>query len=115
MFRVKRDHYKNGQLRYEVPYHNYKQHGIEKWWHDNGQIQYEISWYKGQRHGIYKWWYDNGQVRLEAIFYCNQRHGIIKEWYSSGMLDYKKYYLYHKEVTEEEYRKHKLIERLARV
>ena len=63
--RIERDYWSNGQLQYEIPYHQGQLHGIEKWWRKNGQF-----------------WYEN-------------------------------YFLYNEEATEEEYRKHELVESLA--
>ena len=62
---------------------------VVKYWYENGKLKYEIPYHQGQLHGIEKWWRKNGQI-----------------WYEN-------YYLYNKEVTKEEYRKHELIESLA--
>ena len=87
--KVVKEYYPNGQIKYEIPYHQGQRHGIRKWWHENGQIWYETTYHQGQLHGIGKWWYEDGQF-----------------WYEN-------YYLYDEQVTEEEYRKHELIESLA--
>ena len=89
--KVVKKYYPNGQLEHEIPYHQGQRHGIGKWWYENGQLQYETTYHQGQLHGIGKWWHEDGQF-----------------WYEN-------YYLYDKQVTEEEYRKHELIVKLSKV
>ena len=38
---------------------------------------------------------------------------MAKWWYKNGKIKYEIYWLYNEEVTEEEYRKHELVESLA--
>jgi antitoxin component YwqK of YwqJK toxin-antitoxin module len=81
-----RDNYDNGQLEYEIPYVNGKQHGIEKSWYENGQLSYEIPYVNDQRHGIERGWHPNGQLGWETPYENDQRHGIRKHWKKDGTL-----------------------------
>lgn len=86
---------------------------ITRKYYDNGRLRYEAPYYKNLRHGIRKWWYENGQPECELPYYQNQRHGLSMWWYENGKPEFKSYHLYGEQVSEEEYHKHKLIEKLA--
>lgn len=111
--KITRKNYDNGQLMYEIPYHQNQKHGIEKWWHSNGELQSEHLYHKGQLHGIVKWWHRNGRLEHETTYYEGQHHGIAENWTKDGKLYYRHYHLYNNKVTEEEYRCHELIKKLS--
>ena len=90
-------------------------HGMKRVWYKNGQLKYEFPFQNDKRHGISKWWYENGHLQHEFIYHQDQQHGIARHWYDNGQLEYEEYFLYDEEVTEEEYRKHELVEELAGV
>ena len=110
---VKREYYNNGHLKYETPHHQGQLHGIAKGWYEDGQLRYEVLCHHGQIHGMEKGWYENGQLQYEVPCHQGRQHGISKWWYESGQFEKERYYLYDEQVTEEEYRKHELIENLA--
>ena len=83
-----------------------------EYWPD-GHLRYEHTYQNGKRHGIHKGWYENGQLKYEWLYQNNGSLGIRKGWYEDGQLAYKEYYLYGNQVSEEEYRKHQLITKLA--
>ena len=83
---------------------------IRQDYYKNGQIASEIPCTKeGETHGIRKTWYANGQLMYEYPFHRGLLHGILKYWWEDGQLHCKSYYLYGKEVTEEEHRYHELM------
>ena len=86
---------------------------IDQGWHKNGQPRYEHNLHNGQPHGVDKGWHENGQLWYKISYHQDQRHGISKYWHSDGKLIYEKYFLYGNKVTEEEYRRHEIIEKLS--
>lgn len=77
--------------------------GISREHYDNGQLAFESQWYKEKRQGTAKGWYDNGQPMYEMLYHRGQLHGISKGWYIDGSSKFECYYLYNREVTQEEY------------
>lgn len=112
MSRVVRTYHNNGQLAVKIPYYKNKIHGIVKHWYTNGQLRYEFPYNQGQLCGIEKWWLECGFLRYKVSYYKYRRHGVEK-WYNKNKQCEKNYYLHGEQVTEEEYRKYKLIEKLA--
>jgi len=137
--RVERTYFADGTLEIETHYNSQNQrHGRSIGWYTNGQIRWEENYVNGQRHGKSLWWYDNGQKYVELGYCQGQRHGKNIMWHTNGQkeweVDYRngkahgkyilwpryncenprvRYYLYGNPVSEEEYRKHQLIEKLA--
>ena len=73
-----REYWDNGQLEYEIPYVNGKQHGIAKWWHPNGQLRWETTYINGRQHGSAQWWYENGDVNFASIWNKDRLRFILK-------------------------------------
>ena len=80
---------------------------IERVYHKNGKLRWERPFHEGQEHGVQRYWREDGQLYCEYPFHEGQRHGVAKWWWKSGFIR-KDYYLYDDEVTEEEYRHHEL-------
>ena len=52
---------------------------IEKIYYSNGQLHYEIPYHQNQRHGIVKWWCENGQLECENYYLYDEQ--VTKEEY----------------------------------
>ena len=54
MKEIKVGYYENGNVMYEAPFVNGKQHGIEKWYYENGKLKWETPFKKGKLGN--SWW-----------------------------------------------------------
>ena len=86
---VRKEYYSTGELHWETPFVNGKQHGIASGYHTTGVVWWTVSWDTGCMHGISKKYSKSGD--------------LIETWYC----------LYGEIVTKEEYRVHQLTEELA--
>jgi len=91
MIEVKREYYPAGELLSETPYLNGKRRGTRKVYYEDGKLYSETPYLNGQFHGVYRAYYEGGEL-----------------WYEN-------HHLYGRGVTKEEYRKHELIEELAKI
>jgi len=60
---IKREYWSNGQI-----------------WDDNGEIHYEIPYLNGKEHGLSKVWDDNGQPYWEIPYKNDRQHGAKIEF-----------------------------------
>lgn len=81
----------------------------------NGKLYYKGTRKGNKLHGSLEVWYINGVLKEYSEFSNNVNHGSCLEWDCKGNLIKEEYYLYGNRVSEEEYLKHKLIERLSGV
>ena len=86
---------------------------VRKDYHENGNLWFEYHYEGGKEHGLCRGWYVSGELRYEDTFYKGQLHGVRKDYGKDGKLDHREYWIYSQEVSEEEYRKHILIEKMA--
>ena len=101
------------KIRYLVEYFGDEFHGVYKHWRENGQLGCEAQYQNHKRHGVSKGWYEDGKLKYEEPYQNGKWHGVHKDWNEDGKIIYKQYLLYNEKVSEEEYRKHELIEQLA--
>ena len=84
--------------------------------YDNNRLWYEEPVNEnGQLHGTMRVYYQNGQLMYEKQYRNGQLHGAMYHWDSYGELRWKAFHLYGKEVDEEEYKRHTLIEKISGV
>ena len=86
---------------------------IKRDYYTNGQLSFEYNYKDGKLHGLSKEWYSSGAIGCERYFKNGKRHGPDKFWKEHQKLTHVDYYLYGNRVTEEEYKTHDLIEKLA--
>jgi antitoxin component YwqK of YwqJK toxin-antitoxin module len=65
---VKKEYYKNGQVRIEVPYVEEKKNGVVKEYYENGQIRKEIPYDDNVINGIVLEYYPDGALHTETVF-----------------------------------------------
>ena len=96
----------------EIQYKDGKRHGLCKWFIGD-RLNYEVEYRDGLKHGPVISYFADGSIHYKANCKDNKAHGPV-EWYDrAGTLCDEAHYLYGKEVTEEEYRKHQLTEELS--
>lgn len=108
---IERDYYNTGELRHETLRDG--QNLKCRLWYKNGQLSYEITYYREKKHGTQKGWWKDGRIAYEAPYIQGQLHGISIGWDHNNQLCYKYHYLYGDKVSEKEYRRHELIEKLS--
>ena len=71
-------HYRNGQLREEVPLRKGRRHGIVRTWHKNGVLASEEPYRDGLFHGVCRQWNESGML----LGKCRLVHGtgIQRAW-----------------------------------
>ena len=88
-------------------------HGTHTGWYENGRRDYIVNYADGVFHGLYISWHQSGYPLNRGTYCMGKLHGLCERWNEYGDMDEVTYFLYHKRVTEEEYRKHILIEEMA--
>jgi len=123
---VQRQHYRNGQLREEVPLRKARRHGTVRTWHKNGVLASEETYRAGLLHGVCRhWneagkllgkcrlvhgtgiqraWHDNGQLQLEVSTVRGEFCGRNRIWLRDGTLISERFYLRGRVVSPEKYR-----------
>ncbi|MDY5822040.1 MAG: toxin-antitoxin system YwqK family antitoxin [Helicobacter sp.] len=71
---VEREYHSNGNLRFEIPYKNAKEVGVETWYYENGNIEEEIL----HKSNKTKWYDQNGNLQAELSFKNDKLHGDLK-------------------------------------
>ena len=85
-----------------------------KRYHPNGRLEAEFPASQGNGNvGIGRGWYENGQLQWQDSYVNGKLHGKQEKFHYDGVPCSPSYYIYGEEATEEEYRKHTLIERMA--
>ena len=98
----------------ETKYVSGVRNGIEKTYYDLGKVvRYETPYENDLIQGTEINYYKTGPIQRKTTYLNDLQHGKDVRFYMNGALDYEHYYLYDKQVTEEEYRKHELIEELG--
>ena len=92
--KIKRMHYKNGDLRQEKPIVNGKIHGVLKcyrpsWNARKGHaLDREISYKNGKKNGLHKQYSPSGDLLNEISYKNGKMHGPYRSYFQSGFLKY---------------------------
>ena len=78
--------YPNGQLQSEMPYKDFKPHGIYKYYYQNGDLKEETTYKNGKKKGVDRWFYPNGNFYHERYYKNNLLDGPYKIHYETGQL-----------------------------
>lgn len=89
----------SGNLIYERPYVNDRQHGMEVYYHENGMIKWEIPHINGPREGTVKYYDTTGVLKLEEAWHNGSRHGKSIRYYDSGSIESVSIYYNHERDT----------------
>jgi hypothetical protein len=81
---TKRQYYRNGQLREEVPLRNGRRHGVVRTWHKNGLLASEEPYEDDLPHGVCRQWDENGNLLGE--YQMEHGTGIQRVWHDNGQL-----------------------------
>ncbi len=65
---VKKEYYKNGQIRIEVPYVEEKKNGVVKEYYENGQIRKETPYDDNVINGVVLEYYPDGALQCETVY-----------------------------------------------
>ena len=65
---VEKEYDENGNVSYEAPYENGKQHGVAKEYYENGKLASEIPYENGKLHGVVKQYYENGSLQAQVTY-----------------------------------------------
>ena len=71
-------YYKNGNKRCEIPYLNWKRHGLARWWDESGKLFIESNYKNGQLH-VRRWWY----IADDDVFFefWHKNNKVIEFWF----------------------------------
>lgn len=69
---VKKEFYKNGQLKEVTTYKGHQLYGPYEAFYENGQIRAKGSYEEGKMVGTWKYWYENGLQMSEGTYKGNQ-------------------------------------------
>src|SRR5574343_23849 len=61
-------YYGSGELRWEIPFINGKEHGVVKSYYESGALMREIPYINGNAHGVDKGYYKNGKLAGTATY-----------------------------------------------
>ena len=98
---VKKEYYESGELRYEWPYKDGKQHGISKGYSESGKLEYVWPYTDGKRNGISKGYTESGGLQYEYPYKDGKQHGLDIEYDKDGSVDSYCYWWYDTDVTEQ--------------
>jgi antitoxin component YwqK of YwqJK toxin-antitoxin module len=90
--RIERHWHPNGQLYWEIPYHNFRQEGIATFWDERGNKSKDVNYLQGKRHGPSISWDANGNPTEEINYVQDKRHGPSFSWASSGKVLSRSFY-----------------------
>jgi antitoxin component YwqK of YwqJK toxin-antitoxin module len=65
---TKRDYYKNGQVRVEVPYADGKRNGVVREYYENGQVKSETPYTDNVKDGVVRIYNPNGTLQSETVY-----------------------------------------------
>ncbi len=90
---VHRKYFKNGNVKYEYNYKNYKIDGIYREWYANGRLKSIRNYVNDSIEGLFIEWYQNGLISKEGRYKNNKLTGICKLFNkNSGKLAKEIYY-----------------------
>ncbi len=69
---VKKDFYKNGQLKEEISYKGGQAHGLYEAYYENGKLRVKGIYENGKMVGTWKYWYDNGSLMSQGTYEENK-------------------------------------------
>ena len=76
---VRKEYYESGDLWYETPYVNGKEHGISRGYYETGAIEWMAPYVDGKMHGIKKLFNkDRGNIEYLLLYKKGQRANSIK-------------------------------------
>ena len=108
-------YYNSGALKASVPMLGLRKHGTERRYWPNGQLCWLCDWRHGTVHGVTSGYDDTGVLLSTFRSREGYAHGEHKIYEISGKLIVIHHYLYGDFVSQQEYRHHELVERLAGV
>ena len=65
---MKKEYWKNGELKSETHYKDGKENGLWTRWYKNGQKKSEKHYKDGKLEGRMTWWHESGEKRSEGHF-----------------------------------------------
>ena len=84
---VAKGYHENGNLKYEIPYKNGKEEGVEKQYYENGNLWGEIPYKNGEQDGVAKSYHENGNLMVEHHLKNGKLDGVSKWYYKNGNLE----------------------------
>lgn len=93
---VKRQYFKEGELKSIEIYNNGKRVGNQYLYHKNGQVSSIVPFYKGKICGRVCHYDENGCLSEISHYSRNKLHGSFRQYYESGELKIQRYYFYGK-------------------
>ena len=77
---IEKVYFTSGELWYEAPYVNGKEHGTERMYYKSGALHCESPYVNGNTHGLVKVYYESGALDRETPYVNGWKHGISKTY-----------------------------------
>ena len=92
-YRVDRDYYESGSLRYESIYMYGKLDGESKSWDINGNLISSVQYKNGLLHGKWESYYPSGKLKHTVNYIDGDKNGKELWFHSNGQLQSEGYYI----------------------
>jgi antitoxin component YwqK of YwqJK toxin-antitoxin module len=83
---MKKEYYKNGNLKSEWYEQNGQKDGVKKDYYADGTLSKQVTYSKGKPEGLARDFNPKGQVSYEAYFKGGKKDGIVRTFYESGQI-----------------------------
>ena len=93
IYRIDRDYYENGKLRYESNYMHGKLNGESKSWDIHGNLISSVQYKNGLLHGKWESYYSLGVLKHTVNYIDGNKNGKELWFHSNGQLQSEGYYI----------------------